>query len=323
MEFREFTAGKDDDGRRLDRVLRKILPENSSSGLYSALRKKLIRVNDRACGGNAKVSEGDCIQVAEFLLSDKDRDENNHTKNKIPPLDESKIIFMNEHVMILNKKAGISVQPGGKGYSLWDQVLQFYRERQKSPSLSFTPGPLHRLDRHTSGLVAFSLSLEGARWFTEAMKEGGIKKDYLGISEGYLRQRELWEDFLDDSDGEEKAFQTVRICQEGERAVTEAIPLSYSTGKPLTLVQFKIHTGKKHQIRCQSAHHGYPLYGDSAYNAGAESSKQKKFFLHAFRLTFEKDNPLSLPKKIEAPLPPDFEKFLSLNLINWDRQIIL
>ncbi|MBO7637664.1 MAG: RluA family pseudouridine synthase, partial [Treponema sp.] len=246
MEFREFTAGKDDDGRRLDRVLRKILPENTSSGLYSALRKKLIRVNDRACGGNTKVSDGDCIQVAEFLLSGKEREENNHTKNKLPPLDERQIVFMNEHVLILNKKAGISVQPGGKGPSLWEQVLQFYQKMQKAPSLSFTPGPLHRLDRNTSGLVAFSLSLEGAKWFTEAMKEGRIKKDYLGISEGCLKQRESWEDFLDDSENEGKAFQTVRVCQEGERAVTEAIPLSYSAEKALTLVQFKIHTGKKH-----------------------------------------------------------------------------
>ena len=326
MDFTDFIAGKDDDGRRIDRVLQKILPQTPASGIYSAIRKKLIRVNRQGCKGNQQVFQGDCIQIASFLIKPQESQQNNYSNDKIKSnstiaLDESDIVFMNEHILILNKKSGISVQPGGKGVSLWEEVVQFHQKRQNEHSLSFKPGPLHRLDRFTSGLVAFSLSLEGARWFTQAMQAQQIKKDYLGITQGHLRQMEIWTDFLEDADSGKGGFYTVKVSPSGEKAVTEAIPLSVSQTMPLTLVQFKIHTGRKHQIRCQSAHHGYPLYCDSAYNPKAKS--QEKFFLHAYRLTFPKDNPLLLPEKIEAPIPQEFEKFLTLNLINWDRQIIL
>ncbi|MBP5359741.1 MAG: RluA family pseudouridine synthase [Treponema sp.] len=328
MDFTDFIAGKDDNGRRLDRVLQKILPQSPSSGIYSAIRKKLIRVNRQACKGNQQVFQGDCIQIASFLIKSQENPQNNYSNDKIKPdsvksLDESDIVFMNEHILIVNKKSGISVQPGGKGVSLWEEVVQFYQKRQNVQSLSFKPGPLHRLDRFTSGLVAFSLSLEGARWFTEAMQAHQINKDYLGVAQGHLKQRETWTDFLEDSDSGKSGFYTVKVSQAGEKAVTEAIPLSVSQTKPLTLLQFKIHTGRKHQIRCQSAYHGYPLYCDSAYNPDARDRNHQKFFLHAYRLTFPKDNPLLLPETVEAPLPDDFEKFLSLNLINWDSQIIL
>ena len=328
MDFTDFIAGKDDDGRRLDRILQKILPKNSNSGIYSAIRKKLIRINGQGCKGNQTVCQGDSIQVASFLINPQQNPQDIYSKDKIisnpvKPLDESDIVFMNGHILIVNKKSGISVQPGGKGESLWEEVVQFYREKVGTGSISFKPGPLHRLDRFTSGLVAFSLSLEGAKWFTDAMQTHQIKKDYLGITEGQLNQKETWTDFLEDTDSGKSAFFTVKVSQKGEKAVTEAIPLAISQARPLTLVQFKIHTGKKHQIRCQSAHHGYPLYGDSAYNPDARSKSQQKFFLHACRLSFPKDNPLSLPEQIEAPVPHDFEKFLSLNLINWNSQIIL
>ena len=322
MDFKDFTAGKDDDGRRLDRILHKILPELPSSGLYSAIRKKLIHVNGRTCRGNQIIVLGDCIQVASFLISQSKAQDNN-TNDKIKPLNESDIVFINEHILVLNKKSGISVQPGGKGTSLSEQVVQFYRQRHDDSSISFCPGPLHRLDRFTSGLVAFSMSLEGAKWFTEEMRSHRIKKDYIGIAQGYIKEREIWTDLIDDSDSEKKGFFTVKISDKGEKAVTEAIPLSFSDKKPLTLVQFKIHTGKKHQIRCQSAFHNHPLFGDSAYLPDSTDGKASKFYLHALRLTFSKDNPLGLPEHIEAPLPEDFEKFLTLNLINWNRQIIL
>ena len=326
MDFTDFIAEKDDNGRRLDRILHKILPQTPSSGIYSAIRKKLIRVNMQGCKGNQTVFQGDCIQIASFLINTQEKMQKHHSNDKSKTLKESDIAFMNEHILIVNKKSGISVQPGGKGGSLWEEVVQFHQQRQTAHSLSFKPGPLHRLDRYTSGLVAFSLSLEGARWFTEAMQDHQIKKDYLGIVKGQLKQRENWTDFLDDGDSDKDGFYTVKVSQNGDKAVTEAIPLEASESKQLTLVQFKIHTGKKHQIRCQSAYHGHPLYGDSAYEGsayGGKSESGKKFFLHAYRLTFPKGNPLGLPETIEAPIPDDFEKFLTLNLINWDRQIIL
>ncbi len=134
MDFTDFIAGKDDDGRRLDRILQKILPKNSNSGIYSAIRKKLIRINGQGCKGNQTVCQGDSIQVASFLINPQQNPQDNYSKDKIisnpvKPLDESDIVFMNGHILIVNKKSGISVQPGGKGESLWEKVVKFYREK--------------------------------------------------------------------------------------------------------------------------------------------------------------------------------------------------
>jgi 23S rRNA pseudouridine955/2504/2580 synthase len=87
------------------------------------------------------------------------------------------------------------------------------------------------------------------------------------------------------------------------------LPLSEGAfqGKAVTLVSFAISTGRRHQIRAQCQIHGTPLLGDTAYGA---SQCRAPFFLHALRVTFPPDNPLSLPETVEAPLPAGCETML-------------
>ena len=70
MDFIHFTAGKDDSERRLDRVLRNFLSEEHLSSIYKSLRKGLIKVNGKKCDGNFRISQGDDIQIAVFLLKE-------------------------------------------------------------------------------------------------------------------------------------------------------------------------------------------------------------------------------------------------------------
>ena len=325
MEFRDFTAGKDDDGRRLDRILRIFLKDKSLGEIYKLLRKGLIKVNHAKAKPEAHVSEGDVISIADFLFNSEGDDVTETTKvskNSAPSKNQLNIIFENEHLLIIDKPYGISVHGAGAGagstqLSLDKAVTAYYENKtagKKDNSLAFRPGPLHRLDRNTTGLLVFSMSLEGAKWFSDGIKNHTIHKKYYGLAEGKLPETQNWEDTLSDSETTLKGFHTVTQDDDGLKAQTLAKPLAYGklNNKDVTLVEYSIKTGRKHQIRAQSKLHGHPLAGDKAY--GGTDPKQKVFtreyYLQAFSLSFPENNPLGLPKEIKMGLSSDFLRLL-------------
>ena len=322
MDFKDFNAGPDDQGRRLDRVLRIFLSDKALPEIYKLLRKGLIKLNQKKAKPDSRVCEGDLISIAAFLLESSEKNEAEESKEKSyiskPSASTLKIIFENDHLLIIDKPYDRSVH--GKEDGLYKDVLAYLEKTpSKSSSLAFRPGPLHRLDRRTTGLLVFSKSMEGARWFSEGIKNHTISKRYYGLAQGKLSGPETWEDKLTSApaDSQTDGFYTVEESDQGQTAITIASPLAYGSlkGKPVTLVEYAIKTGRKHQIRAQSALHQHPLAGDTAY--GAESLKgsglknpQREFFLQAFCLAFPKDNPLSLPQEIKIGLSPDFIRLL-------------
>ncbi len=332
MNFTHFTAGKDDSERRLDRILRRFLNEENLSSIYKLLRKGLVKVNGKKADGNFRVSEGDDIQIADFLLSKTQFEGENSDKTashaKQSPLSKDIIIFKNESILILNKPYDIPVQPSASsnGKSLAEIVQGDYELTHKNTSLAFRTGPLHRLDRKTTGLIAFSQNLDGAKWFSEKIKSHEIQKVYLAILEGNLTQNAVWEDHIQKLEVSTKSnctvpfvhdegFHTVSVnsSDEGKFAHTEVFPLSHArfNGKEVTLARILIITGRTHQIRSQCAYHGFPLLGDTAYGGTKIDSKKfgQDFFLHAAELYFPKDNPIGLPEKLCAPVPEFFSTF--------------
>ena len=332
MNFTEFYASADDNDRRLDRILRKFISQEALSGIYSSVRKGLIKVNGKKAEPGKHVFEGDCIRIAEFLLESRNLEK---TKGCISPSSEQKasaaeilnsvelpeIILKTEDILILNKPYDITVQ--GKENSLNKSVEFFFRNEHKNKSLSFNPGPLHRLDRKTTGAIAFSMSLRGARWFSEAIKNHEIKKNYIGILQGKLLQQEYWNDNIEREYDAAKVFQTVKAGNTGKEAVTRVIPLGYGKHNKTdyTLAKFCIETGRTHQIRSQSALHGYPLLGDTAY--GGTKIELIEYFLHAYELYFPKNNPLALPEKIKAEVPKVFANFLKTTMQDYEKCVII
>lgn len=312
MEFKEFTAGPDDSDRRLDRVIRKFVQQDSLSGIYKAIRKGLVKVNDKKTDASNHIFQGDVIKIAEFLLN---RDDSAVIENNLKKPFPYEIILQTDDLLFINKPYDIAVH--GSVDSLENIVAQWYKSSGlSSNSLSFKPGPLHRLDRKTTGLLAFSLSLKGARWFTENISTHCIAKKYNGIVEGIISEKQDWIDYISKDFDNDSSFQTVSISSEkndgSKKAVTHVKPISSGsiTGRPYTFVEFDIETGRTHQIRSQSALHGHPLAGDTAYN-GKPISAKRDFFLHAAELVIPKENPLGLPEKIQCPIPADFKDFLS------------
>lgn len=329
MNFRDFSAGKDDNDRRLDRVIRIFLKDKSLGEIYKLLRKGLIKVNQKKAKPDSHIFEGDIISIAEFLLANVSEEKTEIESIKSASIDSQnlqenkpEIVFENSNLLIINKPYGRRVHESSSKYqknnqiSLDKEVLNYYLYHKKdniNDSLSFHPGPLHRLDRNTSGLLVFSMSLMGAKWFSESIKNHTVQKKYLGIAEGNLKECEDWEDLLADSDTPDDGFYTVAQSDSGKKALTRARPIAHGhyKEKEITLIEYSIKTGRKHQIRAQSQIHGHPLLGDKAYGAKEEKNLKREYFLHAFSLTFPKDNPLGLPEEIKIPLPLDFEDLLS------------
>jgi len=353
MDFKHFKAGKDDNGRRLDKIIRRFLDESNLSSIYKTLRNGLIKVNGKKQTADFRITEGDDISIADFLLIKNEKKESSKNEKVIKPLDDKIIIFRNENILFINKPYDIPVQPAKDFNSqtlseLVENDYSFYHKQKES--LSFKTGPLHRLDRKTTGLIAFSQSLLGANLFSEMMQNHNLKKIYLGIVIGKLEKKQIWKNKIEKKESEtSKTFHTVKIFDEkttdGKYSYTEATPLAYGkyNEKDVTLVQFLITTGRTHQIRAQAANNGFALLGDTAYGSFPIISCGRDFFLHAYKIEFEdlenlenleqnnlekineidngieKNyylNSLNIPYKIKAPLDKSFIKMLDKIGIN-------
>ena len=344
MDFLQYRTGCNDEGRRLDRVLKKFLPQISTALICKYLRKNLIKINGKKASPDYKIASDDVISIANFIVNDNLHENNNVSETKIPlshpkkncfPSIKINDIFKNEYLRVINKPYDIAVQKSSADSLALDEIIQReYLEKSNDTSLSFKPGPLHRLDKKTTGILVFSENLEGAKIFSELMQNHSVKKEYLAVVTGAFPgpQVQHWEDYISSTDKRAKTgFHTVKVSENdidsAKKAVTTAECLAKGEffGKEISLVRFFIETGRTHQIRSQSAFHGYPIFYDSAYGGfiprkteAADSTVH--MFLHSYRMYFPKDNSLRLPPVIEAPLPEVFlrfiKKYLSERIVN-------
>ena len=177
MDFIEFTAGLDDNERRLDKVLRNFIKNTQLSSIYKYIRKNLIRVNDKKVSQDYHVKTGDVISIASFIIN-QNQEKSTDLQTNLQATSQNQnlnIILQTEDLLFINKPYDVLVH--GSKDSLDKQVLTYYETnilKNANQSLSFTPGPLHRLDKKTTGILAFSLSLNGARWFSENIKNHSI-----------------------------------------------------------------------------------------------------------------------------------------------------
>ena len=352
MDFTDFAAGSDDGGRRVDRVLRRFLHGANLSSVYGALRKGLILVNAQRVKPDARIESGDVISIASFLLQNEKSSgsENTPVENrrvyKAAPLPYT-VVFANEHFLVIDKPYGVAVQ--GKN-SIAEKIAAYYAASvpKEKRSLSFVAGPLHRLDKNTTGILFFSWSLEGAAWFSRELKAHRIRKKYIALIHGALESEYVWEDFIKKNDEPKTGFYTVRVMSGStagagdvqnltngaasgslaamhgaKRAITKAKPLCRASykGRSVTLAEYEIETGRMHQIRAQSAFHGFPLLGDTAYG-GSRIDEARTFFLHAYEVRIG-ENPVGLPPVITSTLPHAFESFNDKILPNWRKSFIL
>ena len=183
-------------------------------------------------------------------------------------------VFKDQHVIVINKPHNmLSVATDSDKHSLHNLLKIYYHPKKV--------GIIHRLDEGTSGLILFTLSDAAYHGLKDQFKEHSIDRVYRAIVEGDFPEKEgTWTSYL----YEDKTLK-VRVTDDeklGEKAITHFKKIAFSKG--YTLMEFRLETGKKNQIRVQSAAAGYPIAGDKKY--GAQTDPFKRLALHAKTLGF-------------------------------------
>ncbi len=301
-------------GQRLDKLLEKYLNLAGKGFIYKMIRKKNITLNGRKCTGAERLAAGDEVKL---FLSDETIEKFSHTQVQKVKKTRLNIIYEDEHVLLINKPAGMLSQKAKEGdESLVEYVTDYLLEKgdlKQEDLKTFRPSVCNRLDRNTSGLIVAGKSLPGLQVMAEVFKDRSLHKFYYCMVKGSLRQKQTIRGFLLK---DEKTNQvTVYDSQ-----VTGSLPIvtSYepvSEAQGYTLVKVELVTGRTHQIRAHLASAGYPLVGDRKYGdeeLNAEAMRRfgiRRQMLHSCRIQFpvlrEPLEKLS-GKSFQAPLPEEF-----------------
>ena len=340
MDFIDFKTSSNDTDRRFDTLLRKFLPQMPLSLVYKNIRTGFIRLNNKKAKQETKIQVGDIINIEKRLFekfsSGSDSTSNNADKNS--QSDEAikensdfinKItLFKNSNILILNKPYNINVQDSKNDKNSLDKIVKSIYIKD---SLTFVPGPMHRLDKLTTGIICFSQNLQCARWFSEQIANHSIQKYYLAILEGKLLEKQEWIDYLEKADEVSKngmhksKVSSISEENDGKKAITIIEPISYGKYRnmDITFAKIFIPTGRNHQIRLQCSSRGYPILQDSLYNSKISKEKndfEQKLYLHCYKLIFPK-NDFNIPLEVNSPIPDSFEKALKKCLIETTFQV--
>jgi 23S rRNA pseudouridine955/2504/2580 synthase len=236
--------------------------------LHRWIRTGQVRRNSSRARAFDRVETGDRIRVPPFALRMADIAETDAAGLPLP-----EIVAELPGLLVLNKPAGLPVQPGsGHTDSVTSRLAAHFAH------VPFTPTPAHRLDKDSSGLLLAATSYERLRALHEAFAQRTLKKTYLAWVEGAWPEDGVCvlRDLLEKTGrpGREK----VRSGQ-GREALSEVVCLYREAGR--SLLSVVLLTGRTHQIRAQLAARGHPLCGDVKYGA---RPRRGGLFLHAFRV---------------------------------------
>ncbi|MEQ8323508.1 MAG: RNA pseudouridine synthase [Vicingaceae bacterium] len=219
------------------------------------------------------------------------------------------VLYEDNHLIAVNKKAGVLVQGDKTGDdSLLDGLSVYLKIKYNKPGNVFT-GLIHRIDRPVSGLVLLAKTSKGLSRMNELFKNRKITKTYLAIVEGKVDQKNgTLVSFMKKNEKQNKSYVSKK-----ENGGYKRAELQFETLQLLdhySLLEVFPLTGRHHQIRAQLAEMGHPIKGDLKYGA-KRSNEDGSICLHAFRLEFE--HPIKKETlTIRAPVPQiDTWKYIS------------
>lgn len=219
------------------------------------------------------------------------------------------IVYEDNHIIIVNKKAGEIVQGDKTGDTpLSEEIKQYLKEKYNKPGNVFC-GVVHRIDRPVSGLVIFARTSKALERLDKMLRNGEIHKTYWALVEGKPDMPEKTiENYLVSNGKINKTFISDDKNPEAKKSI-----LQYKTivnGDRYSLLEVNLLTGRKHQIRAQLANNGNPIKGDLKYGA-RRSNPDGGISLQAHKIEFI--HPVSkLPVSIEIPALPDMQKLVRL-----------
>ena len=288
-----LTVDEDAEGERLDVFLAELA--GSRAAAQRLIEAGLVRVDGEARPKRHVVRAGERVEIAE---------------DDAPPPEprpdaEFRVAFSDDHLLIVDKPAGVVVHPGRGNET--GTLVQALGDRVGGGTEERRPGVVHRLDRDTSGLIVFARGQEAWEALSDMIRRRAVTREYAALVIGRPPART---GTIDAPIGRDRRVRT-RISTETDDPreaithfeITEALPNA-------SLLRVRLETGRTHQIRAHFRAIGHPIAGDPEYGTPGQYGLDRQF-LHAQRLAFA--HPFGgAPVDVTSPLPADLARALAL-----------
>ena len=218
------------------------------------------------------------------------------------------VVYEDEYLLVINKPAGVVVHPGPGNWhnTLVNGLIYRYPEIARMPGGWLRPGIVHRLDGGTSGLMIVARDVKTMGRLGRMFQYREIDKQYIALAHGRPKKSEAVISGPIDHDPDDYYHQA--IVAGGKPSLTGYKVLW--TRNDISLVNFKLYTGRTHQIRVHFSALGCPLVGDTAY--GAKDSGIGRILLHSWKLAFM--HPMTDQKLyFRKYIPEEFTRYINEN----------
>jgi len=333
MTVQLLAVTEDEGEQRLDKWLRRRFPQMTQGAVEKLCRTGQIRVDKGRAKASDRVAPGMMIRVPPLPPEAAPADSRPRGISAADAkMIQDAVLWKDEHMIILNKPAGLPSQGGsGQGDRHVDglaEALKFgYKEKPKL---------VHRLDKDTSGILMLARTDRVARTLSEALRHRAARKIYWAIVAGVPHPRQGSIKFaLEKAPGRGRGGEGEKmICvhpakmaehPDAKRAQTDYFTLWF-LGQRMSWMALEPVTGRTHQLRAHMAEIGHPILGDGKYGgSGTENmgdgwgastggEMSKKLHLHARSLTIE--HPITKkPMTFTAPLPDHMAR--TWKLLDW------
>ena len=299
MENREYEAGKEYSGMRIDKYLAELDSELTRSAVQKLIDDEMVTVNGKVPQKNMKLREGDRIILT--------------VPEPVPPeaLPENiplDIVYEDGDLLVVNKPRGMVVHPaaGNPDGTLVNALLYHCGDSLSGINGILRPGIVHRIDKDTSGLLIVAKNDFSHRLLAEQIKEHSFTRKYQAVVCGNIKEDSGTVNAPIGRHPTDRKKMTVTLKNSRE-AVTHYRVITRYRG--YTHVELTLETGRTHQIRVHMANIGHPVAGDPVYGGKNYLKKLGGQCLHAYYISFlhpRTNETLTL----SAPLPQYFTDFL-------------
>ena len=280
----QFTADKGQEPYRIDKFLMNRIEGATRNKLQQAINTGLVLVNNKEVKQNYKIKAFDQIVIYSDLAPE--------STEVVPEKLDLNIVYEDDHIMMINKPAGMVVHPGSGNYSgtLLNGVAYYLQQKNPAISAETLPrfGLVHRIDKNTSGLLVLAKTDKAMSHLAKQFFDHTVQRKYVALVWGdvekdsgtiiahvgrNLRYRKLFDAFPEGDHGKE-AITHYKVIER----------INY-----VTLVECVLETGRTHQIRVHMKHIGHPLFNDDTYGGdkilkGTIFSKYKQFVENCFAI---------------------------------------
>jgi 23S rRNA pseudouridine955/2504/2580 synthase len=298
-------------GQRLDNFLLRLLKGVPKTHVYRVIRSGEVRVNHGRANADTRLALGDEVRVPPVRTAER------AAAAPAPPR-EFPLLFEDEHLIALDKPAGVAVH-GGSGVS-FGVIEQLRRARPQARFLEL----VHRLDKQTSGVLLLAKKRSALTALQDQFRARRTDKTYAALVAGAWPASNKVIDValhkFEGTDGRRRVRAVDADDADGRRSITLVKVVQHFQN--YTQLDVTIKTGRTHQIRVHLAHMGHPIVGDDQYGdfelnkqlargVGMDGVRLERMFLHARRLAF--DHPATGERmQLESPLPAECVRLLAV-----------